>query len=120
MLIRKLPTAAVEVGKVHFHLVFELACLILGHQLVGDAADGLDVHGLGGDGRHHAVDLMLIGAPQEMNRSEACFSAIILNNRSRYISLSPCNLKARTAGRLDASRRGPARATAARLDNVMN
>src|SRR5207302_3640028 len=32
--------------------------------------------------------LMLIGAPQEINRSEACLSAIILNNRSRYISVS--------------------------------
>ena len=29
--------------------------------------------------------LMLIGAPQEMNRSDACFSAISLNNRSRYM-----------------------------------
>ena len=32
------------------------------------------------------LTLMLIGAPQEMNRSEACFSAISLNSRSRYMS----------------------------------
>ena len=29
--------------------------------------------------------LMLIGAPHEMKRSDACFSAISLNSRSRYI-----------------------------------
>ena len=34
------------------------------------------------------LTLMLIGAPQEMNRSEACFSAISLNSRSRYMESS--------------------------------
>src|SRR5665213_4230309 len=32
------------------------------------------------------LTLRLIGAPQEMNRSEACFSAISLNSRSRNMS----------------------------------
>src|SRR5258707_125666 len=32
---------------------------------------------------------MLIGAPHEMNRSEACLSAINLNNRSRYMAFPP-------------------------------
>ncbi len=48
---------AVEVREVHFQLVLEFARLLLGHQLVGDAADGLDVHRLGRDRRDDAVDL---------------------------------------------------------------
>ena len=35
------------------------------------------------------LTLMLIGAPQEMNRSDACLSAISLNSRSRYMSRAP-------------------------------
>ncbi len=31
------------------------------------------------------LTFMLSGAPHEMNRSDACFSAISLNSRSRYI-----------------------------------
>ena len=37
---------AVEVREVHLQLVLELARLLLGHQLVGDAAHRLDVHRL--------------------------------------------------------------------------
>ena len=47
----------VQVGKIHFHLVFELAGLVLGLELVGDAPYALDIHRLGGDGRDDTVDL---------------------------------------------------------------
>ncbi len=83
--------AAVEIGKIHFHLVFEFARLILGHELVGDAPDGLDVHRLSRDRSHHAVDLDVDRRAAGYEKVGACFSAIILNNRSRYISLSPFN-----------------------------
>src|SRR5262245_14766467 len=42
------------------------------------------------------LTLMLIGAPQEMKRSEACFSAISLNKRSRYIE-APWDAQTRAA-----------------------
>ena len=46
------------------------------------------------------LTLMLIGAPQEMNRSDACFSAISLNSRSRYMeALRGYNGAASAAGR---------------------
>jgi hypothetical protein len=48
---------AVEIREVHFQLVFEFARLLLAHQLVGDAANGLDIHRLGRDRRDDAVDL---------------------------------------------------------------
>ena len=44
------------------------------------------------------LTLMLIGAPQEMNRSEACFSAISLNSRSRYM-VAPRELRMRRRDR---------------------
>ena len=67
------------------------------------------------------LTLMLIGAPHEMKRSEACFSAISLNSRSRYMK-TPCAATARdrTGGLRRAGRAGrynallPARLTECR------
>jgi hypothetical protein len=53
---------------------------------------------------------MLIGAPQEMKRSEACFSAMSLNSLSRYM-VAPRKLQWESAGS-DRARRGS-------YDNVM-
>ena len=48
---------AIEMGEVHLHRVLELARLLLAHELVRDAADGVDVHRLRRDRLHDAVDL---------------------------------------------------------------
>ncbi len=57
------------------------------------------------------LTFMLIGAPQEMNRSDACFSAISLNSRSRYMD-APRKLQCGRAVRTGDARRDS-------YDNVM-
>jgi hypothetical protein len=85
MLIAEIADRGVEMRQVHLELGLEGLRLLLAHDLVGDSADGVDVHLLVRERRDTPLIFMLIGAPHEMKRSDACFSAIILNSRSRYI-----------------------------------
>src|SRR5204863_4167845 len=65
------------------------------------------------------LTLMLIGAPHEMKMSEACFSAISLNRRSRYMVGLSRRSRAATMPGWSKALYAPG-APAKRHDDVMN